>query len=60
MANDDDMVGGARQELSCATVPLVEFCPGCGTQLDGQKCKQVCLNQGCMLYRRIIENCAGD
>jgi hypothetical protein len=41
-------------------VPLVERCPSCGGALDGQRCKVYCTNERCALYRRIIENCAGD
>jgi hypothetical protein len=39
---------------------LVERCPSCGGALDGQRCKVYCPNERCALYRRIIENCAGD
>ena len=41
-------------------VPLVEACPACGGAIEGQRCKVYCTNEGCILYRRIIENCAGD
>jgi hypothetical protein len=41
-------------------VPLVECCPGCATPVSGHKCKVYCPNPQCALYRRIIENCAGD
>lgn len=64
---------GVRGGLSCvqkpdesaparpaAAVPLLEACPSCGTALEGQKCKAYCPNEGCALFRRIIENCAGD
>jgi len=43
-----------------APVPLVEQCPACGGALEGQRCKVYCANERCALYRRIIENCAGD
>ena len=39
---------------------MLEACPGCGASLEGAKCKVYCLNEDCALYRRIIENCAGD
>lgn len=60
MPENDDIAAEPVFQQPQGRVPLLDFCPGCGTQLDGQKCKQVCLNQGCSLYRRIIENCAGD
>ena len=41
-------------------VPLIEVCPACGAPVEGQKCKVYCPNESCVLYRRIIENCAGD
>ena len=47
-------------EPVAAPVPLVERCPACGGPLDGQRCKVYCANERCALYRRIIENCAGD
>jgi len=46
--------------IGAAHVPLIEACPACGTPVEGQKCKVYCPNEGCVLYRRIIENCAGD
>ena len=56
MADTDEITESPNQ----GTVPLLDFCPSCGSPLDGQKCKVYCPNQGCALYRRIIENCAGD
>ena len=41
-------------------VPLTEVCPACGAPVEGQKCKVYCPNDACVLFRRIIENCAGD
>lgn len=48
------------QEPTAAAVPLVELCPACGRTLEGQRCKVYCTNDECPLYRRIVENCAGD
>jgi hypothetical protein len=59
-AEQDATAGVAKQGESAAVVPLLEACPSCGRPLDGAKCKVYCTNDGCDLYRQIIENCAGD
>jgi len=43
-----------------SVVPHVELCPACAGTMHGRSCKVYCLNPGCELYGRIIENCAGD
>jgi hypothetical protein len=55
--NDESSREDSRRS---GTVPLVESCPACGAPVEGQKCKVYCTNERCALYRRIIENCAGD
>jgi hypothetical protein len=55
----NDESASARAE-SASPIPLSEVCPACGAPVEGQKCKVYCPNERCVLYRRIIENCAGD
>ena len=41
-------------------VPHVEACPACGGPMEGRACKVYCVTPSCELFRRVIENCAGD
>ena len=57
MATDEHHPAASHES---GAVPLIEACPACGSPVEGQKCKIYCPNDTCILYRRIIENCAGD
>lgn len=39
---------------------LMDFCPECGEGLEDRLCKLYCTNEGCTLFRCLIENCGGD
>ncbi|MFP6610651.1 MAG: hypothetical protein VCB80_10800 [Deltaproteobacteria bacterium] len=60
MSEKQDQTSRQIPAPPAALVPHLENCPGCGRSLEGRLCKSYCTNEGCELYRMVIENCAGD
>jgi hypothetical protein len=56
MQEHDSASGQRRSQV----IPHVEVCPACAGAMEGRSCKVYCVNPGCELHGRVIENCSGD